>query len=151
MSEQGPYSRVYHRLQVEYRAVFDDETALGTWLRLLVIADATYPSPAHLPRRCNSRALAKLVEAGLVTVDDDLYTVRGLTGERERRSAQGRAGGRAFRERLTNAQRTPDERQPSARPRRDETRKDETSIGSNDPRPISEILPDLAAKFAKPS
>jgi hypothetical protein len=150
----GSYSRVYHRIQDEYPDVFDDAGTLGTWLQLLVVAEATYPSLPHLPRKLKPKALSRLVDVGLVLlVPVDRYSLKGLAEERKRRSEQGRRGGLASSVRRTNVERPFNERATNVQPRRDEqeTSKDETSKrranAENGLKPISELLPGVLARL----
>lgn len=90
MSER-PYSRVYHEIVEDerFREVYGDDAALATWLRLLIIADAAYPTAAPIPRSCKDVPLSRLVDAGLVEmVGEDVFRIHGLVAERERRSKQ---------------------------------------------------------------
>lgn len=81
------YVRVYHDdLMRDYPGAWSDDTALATWLRLLVIADKMWPALAELPRSVRPRALRALVAAGLVElVGAHGYRIRGLDAERSQR------------------------------------------------------------------
>lgn len=145
-----PYSRVYWRFQDEFPDVYADDRALALWLRLLIMAEGSYPAASMLPRKMDDDALTVLVEAGLVSLlSGDRYRVRGLDAERERRAEHGRTGGLAS----ANARRTLVEQPLDGRqPRRDETRieRDETSIrGSSAPKPLAEIIPDVAQMLGR--
>jgi hypothetical protein len=105
-----PYVRVYYSIIEDERfdSVFDDDRRLATWLRLLMAADAAYPTPPPIPAAVNRAAFAHLVERGIVEeLRGGRYRIHGLSAERDRRSAQGRPGGlarqRAPRERLASA------------------------------------------------
>ncbi len=94
----GPYSRVYHSIidDLKFRAVYDDDRRLATWLRLLVAADGSWPASAPIPRRVSRAALAHLVDVGLVDLaPNDRYFVHGLARERADRAQIGREGGLA--------------------------------------------------------
>lgn len=96
-----PYVRVYYSVMDDpkFRDIYDDDRALATWLRLLLIADAMYPAPANLPRRVNDVTLKKLIDAGLVDIEQsDRYRIHGLVAEREHRSEHARKGARALHE-----------------------------------------------------
>ena len=87
MSDDRKYVRVYHDdLIRDYPAVYDDDMLLASWLRLLVVADAMWPTPPELPRSIKARPLASLVEIGLVvSLPGHRYRIRGLDAERSRR------------------------------------------------------------------
>lgn len=130
MSERAPYSRVYWSVMDDpkFATVYDDDAALATWLRLLISADAMWPSPAPLPRGVKSRPLGVLVTAGLVDLaTGDRYRIHGLDSERTRRSDAGRnaAAVRWQSERIADPM--------LDETRRDELRRDETSNAGVDP------------------
>lgn len=114
------YSRLYHRFPSEFDAVWKDDHALATWTRLLLLADASWPMRPPVPRSVRPKPLAVLVDAGLVVVTGDCYTIRGLDAERTRRSDAGRS---AVEVRWKNARNT--DVDTAVLPRRDETRRDE--------------------------
>jgi hypothetical protein len=92
------FVRVYHSIldDERFREVYDDDHALALWLRLLLLADAIWPMPAHLPHGHRRAALARLVRAGLIElVDGGRYRVHGLDGERARRSEHARRASEA--------------------------------------------------------
>ena len=81
MSERAPYSRVYWSVMDDpkFDGIYDDDAAFALWMRLLMIADALWPSPAALPRTTRAKPLAKLVEAKLSDLlAKDRYRIRGL-------------------------------------------------------------------------
>jgi hypothetical protein len=85
------YARVYHEIvdDPKFRKVYDDNDALATWLRMLLIADAMYPASAPMPEL--STAVELLLRAGLVKRrPGNRYIVTGLEREREMRSQYGR-------------------------------------------------------------
>jgi hypothetical protein len=97
-AQSDPYVRVYYRIRDDERfiGVYRDDAALALWLRLLLLADAMYPTSAPIPRGVRKAALDTLVRAGLVElVPDDCYRIHGLAAERERQSQRGRAGASA--------------------------------------------------------
>lgn len=125
------YSRLYHRFAKQYPDVYGDDHGLATWVRLLMLADASWPLIQPVPRSVKPAALRKLTEAEevvdgvrvlspLIVVDGDHYTVRGLDAERIRRRDAGRTGAAVRWHSDGNA--TAD---ATAMPRRDETRRDE--------------------------
>jgi hypothetical protein len=92
-AQTDPYVRVYYRIidDPKFANVFDDKGTLGWWVTLLLAADATYPAPAHLPRKIKDATLAKLTEAGLVDLlDGERYRIRGLASERDTRAEAAR-------------------------------------------------------------
>lgn len=80
-----PYSRLYFRFSREFPAVYADDRLLAAWVRLLMVADASWPMSPPLPQLIARRILARLVEEGLVLVSGHTYSVRGLDAERGRR------------------------------------------------------------------
>jgi hypothetical protein len=127
-----PYTRLYWRFVEEYPDIYNDDRAWAAWTRLLQQADMAWPAPAALPRWLRSNVLAKLETAELVSVstDGNHYRIRGMAAERRRRSDHAR---HAARERWSNADGNPPSNaggNAQTMPRRDETRKDETSNGA---------------------
>lgn len=112
------YSRLYHKFSREFPTVYADDAALASWVRLLLVADASWPMRPPVPRSVKARPLAVLVKLGLVILDGDNYTVLGLDAERTRRRESARIGA---------AQRWQNDRNANAdatgMPRRDETRR----------------------------
>lgn len=85
------FARVYYDdVQRDYPAVWADDVAFATWVRLLAGAEASWPSPAVLPRSARKAVLGRL--AGLIEVRGDHYVVKGLDAERIARQAAGRRG-----------------------------------------------------------
>lgn len=92
MSERAAYSRVYWTVidDPKFELVYDDNDALATWLRLLLIADQAHPAPAHLPRGARAAVVNKLAKAGIVDLlPGDRYRIHGLAAERAWRKAEG--------------------------------------------------------------
>ena len=90
MGERAPYSRVYWTIidDERFANVYKSDAALATWLRLLLIADQSWPASAHIPARSSRRAVRLLSAAGLIeTIPGQLFRIHGLDAERERRSA----------------------------------------------------------------
>jgi hypothetical protein len=86
---RDPYVKVYYRIADDPRfvTVFEDDGALSWWLRLLLIADGTWPASAHVPASCKPKALSMLVEAGLIELTgNQRFRVHGMDAEREKRS-----------------------------------------------------------------
>jgi hypothetical protein len=85
------YARVYHEIvdDPKFRRVYHDSAALGTWLRMLLIADQMYPNTAPMPEETDEVRL--LIRCGLITKrPGNRYIVTGLEREREMRSQYGR-------------------------------------------------------------
>ena len=119
-----PYSRVYHEIveHPRFEKVFRNPHALGTWLQMLLTADAMYPMPAPMTTR--NPTVRLLIDVGLVIErPGNRYSMRGLEDERERRSAVGRNAA---------AMRWQSERIAEPMPRRDEKRIEEQT-GANAP------------------
>lgn len=92
-AQDDPYVRVYYRIvsDPKFADVYPDDRRLAAWLRLLIVADGTYPAPAPIPRRVNQAAFRHLVDLGIIDlVGADHYLIHGLQGERGRRSEQAR-------------------------------------------------------------
>lgn len=124
MSES--YSRLYHRFAEEFPEVYANDQSLATWIRLLLLADASWPMRPPLPRSAKMRAIQHLAMVGLIeVVGDEQYTVRGLDAERTRRRDAGRTGAAKRWESERNAN-APAVAMP--RRERDETSKDEKTI-----------------------
>jgi hypothetical protein len=89
------YVRVYHTIVDDERfaEVFHSPVRLGTWLQLLLLADAMYPASAPMPSYANRAAVKVLVDCGLIELADHRqYRVHGLASERAKRSQTGRTG-----------------------------------------------------------
>ena len=92
-AQEDPYVRVYYRIMDDprFEAVYPDARVLGTWLQLLIVADAMYPARAPLPSYVHRPSLKVLVDAGIVELrHHSHYVVHGLASEREKRSQSGR-------------------------------------------------------------
>ena len=131
MTTPRPYSRVYHEIveHPRFERVYRNPSALGTWLQLLLTADAMYPMPAPMPPRTPTVRL--LIDCGLVIVrTGNRYSMRGLSEERERRSDAARNAA---------AMRWQSGRNAEPMPRRDETRLEEKSSAvARENRPLTE-------------
>lgn len=80
------YARFYYPEFIrDYPAVYADDAAFATWMRLLVIGEQMWPMPVELPRSVRPRALRLLIEAGLVATDGTNFALKGLDAERSRR------------------------------------------------------------------
>jgi hypothetical protein len=147
VSERAPYSRVYWSIidDPKFAYVYDDDRALASWLRLLIIADQAWPASASIPYTADKRAVQKLVDVELIDLQPNgRYRIHGLDKERgERRSAATRLRtGRDPSGTQLGTGRDPDAADIPGR-RRDELRRDETS-----PAPAREGLPNLNGTVA---
>lgn len=91
MTATGPFVKVYQSIvdDPQFARVYDNDHALATWLRMLLIADAMWPASAPLTSR--NPTVRMLIDVGLVLQrPGNRYSIRGLDAERERRSAYGR-------------------------------------------------------------
>lgn len=146
MTDTRTYSRVYHEIvdHPRFERVYRNPHALGTWLQMLLTADAMYPMTPEMPPR--NPTVRLLIDCGLVIPrPSNRYSMRGLTEERERRAASGRIGA---------AVRWQSGRNADAMPRRDETSKEEKSNGANaskEARPAVGFQPPSRAPRLQPS
>lgn len=139
-----PYSRVYWEApdDPKFVEVWDDNTRLATWLRLLVAADMAWPASASIYQGINRSALKVLCDVGLVDMQAaGRYRIHGLDRERNQRSESARdnantrwhgsaEGVPSYLSGTAPAMRPQYERNAVgmlAKTRRDETSKDETS------------------------
>lgn len=134
-----PYSRVYWRVAEDERfaGIYPNDNHLATWLRLLMLADAMYPTAAPVPATAKARSVTALTDCGLIELlPGGLYRVHGLKSERERRGRVADPDGTppgSGREPHGNLAGTP--REPVgtlARAGVDETRQDKTSRDEQD-------------------
>lgn len=96
--ELGPYARLYMSLRDDdkFVEVYCDDRAFATYCRLLMIAEADWPTSAHLPHGVHRRSLAILERVGLIDLrPGGLFRVSGLDKERERRSAHAKRASNA--------------------------------------------------------
>ncbi len=90
-AQADPYARVYFSIvdDPRFEGVYDDDATLATWLRLLIVAEGTWPASPPIPRWVKARPFDRLVAAGLLeTVKSDRYRIHGLDAERGRRKSQ---------------------------------------------------------------
>ena len=141
MSERAAYSRVYWSIvdDPKFVTVYDNDSHLAAWLRLLLIADQAHPASAHLPSNVRKGSVTALSDAELIDMlPGSRYRIRGLDAERERRRSAATSrpptGPRPSGPRPV-PERSPDGIQtPGLRRDEDETSQDEpTARGSNDP------------------
>jgi hypothetical protein len=93
MPDDRKYVRVYYSIQDDpkFDRVRGNVGLLGTWLRLLMAADAVWPSSAYVPRGLRASDVRAIVEAGLVDeLPEHRFRIHGLDAERQARSDAGR-------------------------------------------------------------
>ena len=84
-----PYSRIYWCVMddTKFDGIREDVRLFGSWSLMLVVADMAWPAPAFVPPAVPPRALASLVDCGLIDLlTGRRYRVHGLDAEREKRS-----------------------------------------------------------------
>lgn len=92
------YIRVYSSVidDPKFADVYPNEAAMGTWLKLLLTADAVWPASCDLPRWVRPGPLRLLVDAKIVDLlPAHRFRIHGLDAERTRRAASAAVGGRA--------------------------------------------------------
>lgn len=89
---ESDYSRLYHSVLTDpkFADIYADDRAWATYTRLLMASDASYPSPAPLPRSAGKYAIEKLATAGIIVVSAGHYTIPALVKERSARYGSGR-------------------------------------------------------------
>jgi hypothetical protein len=115
-AQSDPYVRVYYRIidDPKFAGVYDDDTRLALWLRLLLLADGAYPAPAPVPHAIRRPAFRHLVEVGLIDLEPgDRYRIHGMDAERGARS---RRASDAAREKWRRARSAADGDAPALRP-----------------------------------
>lgn len=93
MPDDRKYVRVYYSIQDDpkFDRVRGNVALLGTWLRLLMAADAVWPASAYVPRGLREAHVSVLVDAGLVDrLPEHRFRIHGLDPERQARSDAGR-------------------------------------------------------------
>jgi hypothetical protein len=89
------YSRVYHEIRDDpkFAAVYSDDHALATWLRLLIAADMAWPASAEFAAGVRRPVVARLAAAGLVDVQANpkMFRMHGLDKERGMRAEAARS------------------------------------------------------------
>lgn len=96
--QDDPYSRLYWRVKADERFehVYSCDVCWAAYTRLLMDAEASYPSPASIPRHLKAHARTQLLDAGIIELrPHECFVVHGLQKERERRGEQARAAASA--------------------------------------------------------
>ena len=121
MPDERKYVRVYYSIQDDpkFDRVRGSVALLGTWLRLLMAADAVWPASADLPRSLQSGHVRVLVDCGLVDeLPEHRFRIHGLDSERNaRRNAASNAAAKRW-----HSDGNADAMPSKAEPRRAETR-----------------------------
>ena len=120
-ADDRKYVRVYYSVVNDERFadIYHDARRFGTWLQLLLVADAMYPADAPVPAYVHRASLKALTDCGLVELRaHQHFRMHGLASERGLRSESARTANRV---RWDNA------RTPNGIPRQDKHRQDETS------------------------
>jgi hypothetical protein len=144
VSERASYSRVYWSIvdDPKFVTIYDSDTHLAAWLRLLLIADQAHPASAHLPSNVRRSSVKALAECELIDLlPGSRYRVHGLDAERERRRLAATSRPPMPPRRGPNGTQTVPEPGPlppgTTGLRRDETRRgvdeDETSLATPQP------------------
>jgi hypothetical protein len=134
MSDGRRYVRVYYSIVNDDRfaAIYHDARHLGTWLQLLLVADAMYPADSPLPAYIHRASVRVLVEAGLVEErPHQHFRLHGLASERALRSQSARNA---------NAVRWESVRSAKGIPRIEEKRIEEKTVRNADPVKIDAII-----------
>lgn len=93
MADGSKHVQVFYSIVNDGRFadVYPNPTNLGTWLQLLLVADAMYPADAPIPAYVNRRSYRVLVDAGLVEdAPHQHYRMHGLARLRGERSNSAR-------------------------------------------------------------
>jgi hypothetical protein len=137
---KGPYSRIYHELADDYPEVWDSQL-LADFTRLLVAAEQSYPTRAKWTGHAKPRAIARLSAIGLITVEGQRYSVKGMEKERGMRSEK---ASNAARMRWSDATSNAQGNAPSiAKPMLDETSRDKTRQDQTSTLSVRDGLPNI--------
>lgn len=84
---ESDYSRLYHSILADpkFATVYPDDRAWALYTRLLMAADAAWPTRVALPRSAGKYAIGVLLEAGVIALTGDLVTIPALAKERAHR------------------------------------------------------------------
>lgn len=97
MSAIRKFARFYYpEFQRDYPDIYSDDAAFSAWMRLLVIAEQSWPAVPELPRSIRPKALRVLTAARergpLVAVHGHSFAIKGFAAERSRRHDAALAG-----------------------------------------------------------
>ena len=96
MPAEGDYSRLYHCVVDDERfvGIYDDDAHWACYTRLLMLAEAAWPSSAPIPRSARQESIDALAQAGIIELQSgDRFRIHGLDGERAKRSGEQINGG----------------------------------------------------------
>lgn len=105
MSDDRRYVKVNHSLKDEHPDVFYSDALFATYVRLRMIADASWPASADLPVNARKSSIKTLADKGLIVVTGYSFRVPDLDDDRAVRSD---AASNAARSRWGNADRIAD-------------------------------------------
>jgi hypothetical protein len=114
--KDAKYVRVYYSVidDPKFEHVIDDVAVFGTWVRLLLNADAVWPASADIPRWVKASAIRVLSGAELVDImPGHRYRIHGLDAERNRRSNAASNAAALRWHRNGNAETMPSQAKPS--------------------------------------
>jgi hypothetical protein len=136
------YSRVYWSIvdDEKFAAIYGDDHHLAAWLRLLLVADQSFPASGQVPAGVRRSSVRALTDVGLIDLTGvGRYRIHGLDAERKRRSDPARIGANARwsdSKRIASGMQSHSERTPNAMLGRgleeDETRRDEDKPSARD-------------------
>lgn len=93
MTVGGAYVRVYYAIldDPKFETVYEDDRHLAAWLRLLIVADQTWPGYPPIPAQTRTASFKALLAVGLVdAMPKHCYRIHGLDAERMKRSQSAR-------------------------------------------------------------
>jgi hypothetical protein len=120
-ADDRKYVRVYYSVVNDERfaEIYHDSRRFGTWLQLLLVADAMYPVDAPIPAYVHRPSLKALTDCGLIEIRaHQHFRLHGLASEREQRAQSARNAA---------AKRWQSDGNADSMPRQDEHRQDKTS------------------------
>lgn len=123
MSDDRRYIKVKQSLKDEHPDIFYNDALFATYIRLRLLADASWPASAELPVQARKASVKVLADRGLIVVTGYSFRVPDIDEERMDRS---NAASNAARSRWGNADGNA-ETMPT-RPDADQTRPDQTNF-----------------------
>jgi hypothetical protein len=97
MSSRDPFVTVRRSVvdDPRFATIYRDNAAFGAFVKLMISADAAWPTSAEVPAWCAADVLERLRTAGLVAVEGDRYRVPDIDSDRLWRSERAKAAGKA--------------------------------------------------------